>query len=143
MKTKSFKILKKKKDIWFYFQKDKERWFLFSLMGLLLTMTLIIPGKGMGVSAPNPWKLIVNHTTEKCADLYTGSADNDPDRCSIPGGWEEAEYEMANFVCPKGYEHIGRFEGEQCLKLSQEDRHNPQHRSNRSGFGFGCASPSY
>ena len=140
MKSKSFKILKKRKDMWFSFRKDKGRWFLFSLVGLLLIMTLVIPDKGMGVSAPNPWKLIVNHTTEECANLYTGSENDNPDSCSIPRGWEEAEYEMANFVCPKGYAHIGRFKGEQCLKLSQT-RHNPQRRS--SDGGFGCASPSY
>ena len=138
MKSKDFKILKIRKDIWFYFQKKQGRWFLFSLVGLLLTMTLIIPDKG--VSLPNPWKLIVNHTTNECADLHIGFGNNEPEDCSIPKGWEEAEYEFANFVCPKGYEHKGRFEGEQCLKLSQ-DRYNPQRRSHSGGFG--CASPSY
>lgn len=133
MKSEIFEILKKKKDI------QLGRWFLFSLSGLLLTAVLIVPDRGGSVGLPNPSKLIVNHTTQECADIRIGYGDNAPEDCSIPGGWEEAEYEIADFICPKGYEHKGRFEGEQCLKLSQD--YNPQHRPPRRGFG--CAPPSY
>ena len=132
------KVFINRKIIWLHFQKDKGRWLLFSLIGLLLTLVMVKPDTGVSLS--NPWKLIVNHTTKECADLYIGFGNNEPKDCSIPEGWEEAEYEIANFVCPKGYESIGRFEGEKCLKLSQ-NKHNPQRRSNSGGFG--CAPLPY
>ena len=116
----------------------KPGYILYSAVALLMILTMITPDTG--VSLPNPWQLIVNHTTKECANLYIGFGNNEPKDCSIPAGWEEAEYEGANFVCPQGYARKGHFEGEQCLKLSQ-NRHNPPQKS--PGGGFGCAPLPY
>ena len=133
MKPIHFRVLK---SIGLSFQKIKNQGVLFSMIGLLLALTMITPDTS--VSLPNPWQLIVNHSTKECANLRIGFGDDDPKDCSIPEGWEEPEYEKFsnNPICPKGYDRIGRFEGEQCLKLSQAG-YNSQHSPPRRGFG--CA----
>jgi hypothetical protein len=83
---------------------------------VLMLIPLALTTVSLTKAAPVPPKLVVNHDTQECAEIFGGDECMD---CFAPEGWEELGWAY-DVECPAGYtlttveSHCNHFKNEHC-----------------------------